>query len=86
VPGANSELVVHDVAPDGTVAPTGRVLFNLTSIRIQGYYPVPGYDVAPDGQRFVFVQVPDVPLPPPVSHVSLIQNWLDELKANVPVR
>jgi len=53
-----SELVVHDVEPDGTIAPTGRPLFRLAPIRAIPPVPVPGYDVTPDGRRFVFVQQP----------------------------
>jgi len=48
--------------------------------------PVRCYDVAPDGQRFYATQV--VPAPPQarVTHINLIPNWLDELKAKVAVR
>jgi len=48
--------------------------------------PVRCYDVAPDGQGFYAMQFrPVVPLPP-VTHINLIQNWLEELKAKVPTR
>ena len=42
------------------------------------------YDVAPDGQRFFAVQQRPAPPPPPVTHVGLVQNWVEELKAKVP--
>jgi Tol biopolymer transport system component len=46
---------------------------------------VRSHDVAPDGEHFYVVQSrPSVPLPP-VTHVNLIQNWFEELKAKVPV-
>jgi hypothetical protein len=46
--------------------------------------PVRCYDVAADGQRFYAVQnVTPTPLPP-VTHINLIQNWFEELKAKVP--
>ena len=46
--------------------------------------PVRCFDVAPDGQRFYVVQVPK-PQPPVVTHISLIVNWLEELRTKVPV-
>ena len=42
------------------------------------------YDVAPDGQRFYAVQPVTPPPPPVVTHVNLIPNWFEELKAKVP--
>jgi hypothetical protein len=47
--------------------------------------PVRCFDVAPDGQRFYAVQVPKPQPPPVVTHISLIVNWLDELRTKVPV-
>jgi hypothetical protein len=44
------------------------------------------FDVALDGQRFYTVQTPTPPAPPVVTHISLIQNWFDELRAKVPTR
>ena len=43
------------------------------------------YDVSPDGQRFYGVQygVP-APPPPPVTHLNLILNWFEEVRAKVP--
>jgi serine/threonine-protein kinase len=46
--------------------------------------PVRCYDVAPDGQRFYAVQWQTPPPPPVVTHINLIQNWFEELKAKVP--
>jgi hypothetical protein len=40
------------------------------------------YDVSPDGQRFLVVQVSDEERAPRRFH--LIQNWFEELKAKVP--
>jgi serine/threonine-protein kinase len=42
------------------------------------------YDVAPDGQRFLMIQQRDSAPQPPVTHVVLVQNWLEELKRLVP--
>jgi len=46
--------------------------------------PVRRYDVAPDGQRFYVTHWPTPPPPPVVTHINLIQNWFEELKAKVP--
>jgi hypothetical protein len=42
-------------------------------------------DVAPDGQRFYGKQLRTPPPPPVVTHINLIENWFEELKAKVPV-
>jgi hypothetical protein len=42
------------------------------------------YDVAPDGQRFYAMQARNPPPPPVVTHINLLQNWFEELKAKVP--
>jgi len=47
--------------------------------------PVRCFDVAPDGQRFYVVQTPKLPPKPLVTHISLIVNWIEELKTKVPV-
>jgi eukaryotic-like serine/threonine-protein kinase len=48
--------------------------------------PVRCYDVMSDGQHFVFARaVPRDPAPP-VTHINLVQNWVEELKGRVPVR
>ncbi len=39
-----------------------------------------GYDVAPDGQRFVMLQHPD----PASSQINVVLNWFEELKRLVP--
>jgi hypothetical protein len=46
--------------------------------------PVRCYDVAPDGQRFYVMQLLARAPQPPVTHISLITNWFEELKAKVP--
>ncbi len=46
--------------------------------------PSRGYDVAPDGQRFYVTQARTSQPPPVVTHISLIQNWFEELQAKVP--
>jgi hypothetical protein len=43
-------------------------------------FPTRCYDVAPDGQHFFAVLHPTLPEAPPVTHINLVLNWLDELK------
>jgi serine/threonine-protein kinase len=42
------------------------------------------YDIAPDGERFYALQMVPVDPRPPVTHIDLILNWFEELKAKVP--
>ena len=42
------------------------------------------YDVAPDGRRFLMIQQRDPVPQPPIEHVVLVENWLDELTRLVP--
>jgi serine/threonine-protein kinase len=42
-----------------------------------------GYDVSPDGRRFLMVR-PKVRPPSPVTQLVLVQNWFEELKAKLP--
>jgi hypothetical protein len=46
--------------------------------------PVRCYAVAPDGDGFYLTRTQTRPPPPVVTHVNLIQNWFEELKAKVP--
>jgi serine/threonine-protein kinase len=46
--------------------------------------PVRGYDVTADGQRFLMVRPLD-PLPEPAPELVIVENWLEELKARIPV-
>jgi hypothetical protein len=43
-----------------------------------------GYDVTPDGQRFLMVQERERP-PITPTQVVLVQNWFEELRRRVPV-
>jgi serine/threonine protein kinase/Tol biopolymer transport system component len=56
----------------------------LFSIRSSATIPVRGYDVSPDGQRFIMAK--DEPYPvTPVTSVHIVLNWSDELKQRVPL-
>ena len=47
--------------------------------------PCRGYDVTPDGQRFLMVDVSKLPPHEPVTHINVVLNWFEELKRRVPV-
>jgi hypothetical protein len=46
--------------------------------------PARCFAVAPDGQRFYATQLVPNPPAPPVTHIQLVLNWTEELKARVP--
>ena len=57
--------------------PARELAFNCT--------PANCYSVSSDGQRFFVIRSDDALTgPPPVTHIHLIQNWLEEVKARVP--
>ena len=41
-----------------------------------------GYDITPDGQRFLMVQPTDPEQP--ATQINVVLNWFDELKKKVP--
>jgi hypothetical protein len=62
-------------------AGTPRQLFEVKGLSSTG--PARGYDVTPDGQRFLFVRRVDVP-PRPPSPMVLVEDWAEELKRTAP--
>ena len=64
----------------GFSAGTPRTLFEGRYVMSD---PVRGYDVTPDGQRFLMVRPLDPP-PEPATELVLVENWLEELKARLP--
>ena len=84
---ADGQLKVRVMAVPITTVPTfsagtPRVLFE-GPFRTDG--PFRGYDVTPDGQRFLMVREVSQS-PARVSHMVLVQNWTEELKRLVPTR
>ena len=61
-----------------------RSLFEVDGRDLGTCTPVRCYDVAPDGQRFYAVQTRNSPRAPVVTQINLIQNWVEELKQEVP--
>jgi len=58
-----------------------RQLFELKGLSTTA--PARGYDVMPDGQRFLFQRAVEVP-PPPARPMVLVENWFEELKRLAP--
>ena len=63
-----------------------RELFSFTANDHLVFACIPArcYDVSADGQLFFVSRGAAVAQPPPVTHIHLIQNWLQEVKARVP--
>ena len=76
------QVWVVDVRTDGGFATSKpRLLFEKP-----GYahgYPIRGYDLSLDGQRFLMVKL-EQRKPTPVTEMILVQNWFEELKRLVP--
>jgi len=83
-PGQPMRMMAVDVTL-GNLFTAGRprVLWEAVGARYPGGTGGRTYDVAPDGRRFLMIQQRDLP-PPPLTHVVLVQNWLDELKRLAP--
>ncbi|MBE3073153.1 MAG: PD40 domain-containing protein [Acidobacteria bacterium] len=70
---------------------TPRPLFEINRPGVTGpnirCQPVRCYDVMPNGQQFLAIQLPPggPVLPPPVTHINLVQNWFEELRTKVPL-
>jgi hypothetical protein len=59
--------------------------FKDTDLRFRSD-PMVGYDSSTDGQHFFTTQAVPSPPVPPVTHIHLILNWLEEVKRLVTVR
>ena len=71
--------MVVPVESDPTFTPgQPEVLLDATAYLGQN---TPGYDVSPDGRRFLMTK----PLVPTVSEITAVVNWFEELKARVLV-
>jgi hypothetical protein len=46
--------------------------------------PIRGYDLHPDGRRFLFPRVKQPARPVEITRLHLVQNWFEELKRLVP--
>jgi Tol biopolymer transport system component len=77
-----AQMWVVDVRTDGGFA-TGkpRLLFERPGYSLTA--PIRGYDLSLDGQRFLMVKR-EQRKPMPVTEMTLVQNWFEELKRLVP--
>jgi serine/threonine-protein kinase len=58
----------------------------LSERRLLDLGPLPTYDVAPDGKRFAVVLYEDgTAQEKPITHVTYLLNFFDELRRRVPV-
>jgi hypothetical protein len=82
VPGtADQKLMAVDIATVPTFrAGVPRALEGV----VRGSNPTNGYDLAPDGQRFVTVRDNERLSEPPPAQMVLVQNWFQELRRLVP--
>ena len=83
----NGRLIVRVMAVPVTTTPTfsvgaAHMLFE-GQFRVDG--PFRGYDVRPDGQRFLMVRAVEQP-PARITQMVLVQNWFQELKAKAPAK
>jgi serine/threonine-protein kinase len=63
---------------------TPQPLFAFKDTDLRFYSePGVGYDVAPDGRSFYTTKVIPTPPPPPVTHIHLILNFVEDVKAKV---
>jgi serine/threonine-protein kinase len=76
-------LMAVPIMVNGAVlsAGTPRQLFEVKGLSSTG--PARGYDVTPDGRRFLFQRAVEVP-PPPATPMVLVENWIAELKRLAP--
>jgi hypothetical protein len=60
-----------------------RLLFEFDTGNLIGLVSGGGreYDVSRDGRRFYALEVKKLPERPVVTHINLIENWFEELKA-----
>ena len=84
---ARRRMMAVDFAPGPPLwVGTPHVLFEFDSRSLGlSCTPLRCYDVAPDGQHFYGTTVTPTP-PPVVTHINLITNWFEELKAKAPVK
>jgi len=71
------------MAVDVQLVPTFRA--GRSTVLFEGSYGN-GYDVAPDGKRFLMIKNAAPVHPPQPDQLNIVVNWVQELKARVPAR
>jgi serine/threonine-protein kinase len=83
-PAPRRRMMAADFAP-GSPPDRPRVLFEFDPTDLNFACTITRcYDVARDGQSFYVMQERTPPPRPVVTHINLIPNWFEELKAKVP--
>jgi serine/threonine-protein kinase len=84
VPGRTMRMMAVDVSlGDRFTAGKPRMLWEASNLRYPAGTGGRAFDVAADGQRFLMVRQGEA-LQPPITHVVLVQNWLNELERRAP--
>ena len=84
-PGRTMRMMVVDVTLGEVFrAERPRVLWEVKGAQYPGGTGGRTYDVVPDGRRFLMIQQRDPAPSSPITHVMLVQNWLDELRRLAP--
>jgi hypothetical protein len=68
--------------PDFRLGPAEKVWEGSSESLMGNTFPVPNWDVTPDGRRLLAVKLEDLTSPPP-KLINVVQNWFDELRAKM---
>ena len=75
-----TQMMVVAITPDPNFSVgTPQALFDVTAYSVGGNFG-PGYDVTPDGQRFIILKRSEKP----EVELVIVQNWFEELKRLAP--
>lgn len=78
-------MAVNMTTPLHPGNPTPLFFFRSLNLPLASCSPTNCYSVAPNGREFLGQRM--LPrTPTPVTHVNIVQNWFEELKAKVPAR
>ena len=74
-------MTVVSVVSAPTLSPgQPQTLFETAQLGLEGQQR--NFELGPDGKRFLMVK--NLPPPPDVPPLVLVQNWFEELRAKVP--
>jgi serine/threonine-protein kinase len=69
-------------APEFRLSPPVKVWEGPAGSLQRNSFPLPGFDATPDGRRLLVVQGED-PTPEPPKHITMVQDWFEELRAKM---
>ena len=85
LPGDRISMMAVDMASaERFAAGRPRELWNAPAVQYPTGLRGRVYDVMPDGKRFVMIQQQDDASQPPITHIVLVQNWVEDLKRLLP--